>query len=207
MMTFLVIGDFVLNAQLLDDQRLAKQRVEAIQILETIQKNCDGSIGCSTRSWNNHPVVHAWRNYTDALKYYINCVILEFIRRGGNNNLPLFEIPKIIMIPWWCQWDRLHQSHRAMLMRKNPFHYQNTFSELPLDSEYNAYGYIWPHNIAYHNKDAALATITAPIPKELINPVYCRGVLKSGLRSGQACQRLVRDKYPYCTIHRKNHTL
>lgn len=192
-MTFLVIGDFVLNAQLLDDQRLAKQRVEARQILDAIL----GGTG-----WKNHPATKAWKNYVDALKYYTNCIILEFIRRGGTNNLPLFEIPKIIMLPWWVHWDRLHQSHRAMLMRKNPFYYRDKFVVEP---EYQQYGYIWPHDIPYENRFAPLASITAPIPDELTNPVYCCGILKSGQRAGQACQRLVKDKHPYCTIHRKSH--
>jgi hypothetical protein len=191
MMTFLVVADFVLNAKLLDDQRLAKQRVEARQILDAIMKGT---------GWKNHPITHAWRNYVDALKYYTNCIILEFIRRGGNNTLPLFEIPKIIMIPWWVNWDRLHQSHRAMLMRKNPFYYRSKFS---VEAEYFNYGYIWPHNIPYDNRDAPLESITAPIPDELINPVFCSAILQSGKRKGHQCQRLVKDKQQLCTVHRK----
>lgn len=190
-MTFIVIGDFVINAQMLDNQRLAKQRIEARQIIDTIIKG---------GGWNNHPIVHAWRYYIDALKYYTNCVILEWIRRGGENNLPLFEIPSMIMIPWWTQWDRLHNSHRAMLMRKNPFYYQDKFN---VDMEYYPYGYIWPHNIPYERRFDNLGDITAPIPKELINPVYCCGILKSGKRAGLSCNRLVKDKQPYCTIHRR----
>ena len=190
-MTFIVIGDFILNAQLLDNQRLAKQRVEARQILDAILKKT---------GWVNHPIVKAWSNYINALKYYTNCIILEFIRRGGKNKLPLYELPELILIPWWFTWDRLHQSHRAMLYRKNPFHYYDKFT---IEQEYMSYGYIWPHYIAYEDRDTDLANITAPIPEELINPVYCCGILKSGLRSGQYCQRLVKDKYPYCTIHRR----
>jgi hypothetical protein len=191
MMTFLIIGDFVLNAKLLDDQRLAKQRVEARQILDAIE---NGS------AWSNHPIVHAWRNYTNALKYYTNCIIREFIMRGGNNNLPLFDIPKMILIPWWSNWDRLHQSHRAMLMRKNPFYYKDKFS---VDPEYQQYGYIWPHYIKYEDRFAPLNTITFPIPDDLKNPIYCNSVLKSGKRKGSPCQRLIKGEHVSCTIHRK----
>lgn len=191
MMTFIVIGDFVLNAKLLDDQRLAKQRVEARQILDAIMNGT---------GWKHHPIVCAWRYYTDALKYYTNCIILEWIRRGGQNNLPLYEIPPIIMIPWWSQWDRLHQSHRAMLVRKNPYYYNDKFT---VNQEYYSYGYIWPNKVAYQDRDADLSTITAPIPDELINPVYCHATLKSGKRKGENCNRLVKDKQAYCTIHRK----
>jgi len=37
MMTFLVVGDFILNATLLDPSRLGKQRVEASQIKRLIK--------------------------------------------------------------------------------------------------------------------------------------------------------------------------
>lgn len=198
MMTFIVAADFVLNAHLLDDLRLGKQRIEARQILDAIL------IGTS---WSKHPIVHAWRPFVNALKYYTNCVILEWIRRGGQNNLPLFDIPELILLPWWSQWDRLHQSHRAMLIRKDPFFYHDKFT---IDQEYYSYGYIWPHNIPYENRDYPLHEITAPIPKELINPIYCQSILKSGKRTGQTCNRLVKTKTsstrPYCATHIKSHT-
>lgn len=203
MMTFIITGDFVLNAQLLDDQRLGKQRVEARQILDAIQK---GTVPVNGKmpGWVNHPIVHAWRPFVEALKYYTNCIILEWIRRGGDNNLPLFEIPHIILIPWWSQWDRLHHSHRAMLMRKNPFYYQDKFVVEP---DYYTCGYIWPHSVTYEGRMAPLPDITAPIPKELVNPIYCRGILKSGKRAGNSCDRLVKTKtasvHPYCAIHSK----
>lgn len=195
MITFIVIGNFVLNASLLDNQRLAKQRVEACQIIDALQNG---------GRWKNHPAVLAWKQFITALKYYTNCIILEWIRRGGNNNLPLFEIPDIVLLPWWSQWDRLHQSHRAMLMRKNPFYYQDQFEVNP---EYMNYGYIWPHLISYEERDLPLSQITNDIPKELINPVYCQSLIKSGSRKGSPCHVLIKDKSQFCTIHRKNQHL
>jgi len=94
----------------------------------------------------------------------------------------------------------LHQSHRAMLMRKNPFYYKDKFT---VEAEYNSYGYIWPDKIPYEHRFAPLEQLTAPIPKELVNPVYCSAILKSGKRSGEYCCRLVKDKQSLCTIHRK----
>lgn len=81
------LGDFIINAQRLGKrfkESPGKQHIEAVQILDAIQK--------STK-WVNHPIVKAWRPFIDALKYYINCVIQEWIHRGGENNIPLFEIP------------------------------------------------------------------------------------------------------------------
>lgn len=190
-MTFIINGDFILNARLLDDQRLGKQRVEARQIINAI---------CNGGNWENHPIVKAWKPFVEALKYYTNCIILEWVNRGKENNLPLFNVSHLILMPWWATWDRLHQSHRAMLLRKNPFFYKDKFN---VDPEYMLYGYIWPDNLSYDDRFAPLNTITSPIPKELIDPVYCQGKLKSGINNGKICGRLVKDKQPYCTIHRK----
>ena len=190
-MTFIVTGNFIENASLLDPQRLAKQRVEAIQILRIIENG---------GKWQNHPIVNSWRPFINALKYYANCIILEFIRRGGNNNLPLFEISSTILVPWWFTWYRLHQSHRAMLMRKNPFYYQGKFL---VETEYCKYGYIWPDKVTYEQRYAPLSIITAPIPKELINPIYCQTILKSGERSGEPCNCLIKKRtYIYCGVHK-----
>lgn len=198
-MTFLVCGNFVENAQLLDMQRVAKQRAEGRQILAAIQYLNEGRT--DRRGWINHPIVRAWRYYPHALQYYINCMILEFIRRGGDNHLPLYDLPPVILMPWWATWDRLHQSHRAMLMRKDPFYYADKFTITP---EYTLHGYIWPEAALYDNREAPLAEITAPIPPTLIDPVYCRATLKSGANKGTPCHRLVKDKQPLCAIHRKS---
>ena len=135
MMTFLITSDFIANARLLDDRRLGKQRVEGCQILDAILYGT---------KWKHHPASKAWKPYVMALKYYINCMILEWINRGYENNIELFEITYPIVFPWWVNWDRLHQSHRAMLKRKDLF-----YANLTVDQEYMNYGYIWPHAISY----------------------------------------------------------
>lgn len=193
-MTFIVIGDFILNAQILDFIRLGKQRVEAKQIIDIILSKI------TSGAWVNHPAVHQWRNFVDALKYYTNCIILEFIKRGGKNTMTLYDLPETIQMPWWVSWNRLYQSQRAMLYRKDPFYYHDKFT---IEPDYLSYGYIWPHKVAYDHRDDDLSNITAPIPKELINPIYCFGVLKSGTRKGLYCQRLIKDQNHLCKIHRK----
>jgi hypothetical protein len=221
MMTFIVVGNFIINASLLDDEHLGKQRVEAVQILNTII-NGDG--------WKNHPICKAWAKYVPALKYYINCIITEWKTRGHKNNMPLYEISEEIIIPWWAKWERLHQSHRAMLYRKNPFYYHAKFTVandsdtddcqvhwwekwlllhpassnvdlLTIDNEYMEYGYIWPDNITEDMQNDELSTLTSPIPPHLLDPKYCCTVLKSGKRKGQTCNRIIKDAGEYCGIH------
>lgn len=194
-MTFIVCGDLVANAKLLDDERLGKQRVEASQILDAISK---------ATGWKNHPASVAWYNFANALKYYANCIIQEWINRGKNNTMPVFEIVGEIVMPWWVTWDRLHQSHRAMLIRKHPSYYHDKFD---IDLDYFNYGYIWPSKVPYEMRNAPLAEITAPIAPEYINAIYCSAVLKSGSNAGSCCFRLVRDKQPYCGRHRRFYTV
>ena len=72
-----------------------------------------------------------------------------------------------------------------------------------VDEEYKNYGYIWPDKVDYVNRNLPLADITAPIPRELIDPVYCMSILKSGNRKGEHCHRLVKGNNIFCTIHSK----
>lgn len=193
-MTFIVVSDFEENARLLSTEHIVKQRVEAKQILDALQRGT---------GWKHHPITRAWAGFEDCLKYYYNCIVHEFIRRGGNNTMPYFDIPKVILRPWWTSWNPLHQSHRAMLIRKNPYFYRTQFT---VESKYWGYGYIWTANFAYEDRNLPLAEITAPIPPELVNPVYCPAILKSGERRGQPCHRLVKDSHKgsqVCNIHRR----
>jgi hypothetical protein len=116
--------------------------------------------------------------------------------------MPLFELPPVILVPWWVQWDRLHQSHRAMLMRKAPHYYHDKFTVEP---EYMHYGYIWIDPLKGSNnprvtpedRDKPLAELASPIPKDLIDPIYCSAIMRSGSR----CNRLVKNGTQICQIH------
>lgn len=188
MMTFLLTHDFIENAKLLDNQRLGKQRVEACQIIDAILYGT---------GWVNHPATKSWRPYLMALKYYTNCIINEWVRRGYSNNIPLFEITYPIVFPWWVFWGALHHSHRAMLKRKDLF-----YSNLPVIPDFMNYGYIWPCSVSYHSKNSNLSEITHPIPPHLINPRYCSVLLKSGSRKGLPCNKLIHTDFDYCGLHR-----
>jgi hypothetical protein len=150
------------TCNLLDIKRLNKQKIEAKEILDATLRTSGG--------WINHPAVHMWRGYSNALKYYFNCIVEACIRRGLNNTMELYEftqdqlnnieyqtiedylengVPndnqsddKIIM-PWWFKWRPLLYSHRCSLLRKNPKYYTKIFSTDCMP-DYVDKGYIWP---------------------------------------------------------------
>lgn len=69
MQTFLPYPDFAESARVLDDGRLGKQRVEAYQIVRTLDE--------VTRGWRHHPVVKMWRGHADALIDYGLAMCIE----------------------------------------------------------------------------------------------------------------------------------
>ena len=110
--TFLPYADFARSAACLDARRLGKQRVEAYQILRALQG--------ITRGWRNHPATRMWRGYEPALSAYMNVMIDEWTRRGFNNGMAHAVVPVAIEMPPWLGDERLHASHRANLLRKEP---------------------------------------------------------------------------------------
>lgn len=121
MQTFLPFKDFEKTAKCLDRQRLGKQRVEAMQILNAL--NAD-----SKSRWRNHPAVRMWRGYEVALKVYMNIMIKEWVSRGYNNTMKLAEIPNDeSLLPPWLGDNRLHKSHKCNLYRKDSNYYGKFF--------------------------------------------------------------------------------
>lgn len=72
MQTFLPYPSFEETAAILDYRRLGKQRVEAFQIHNIITQPD------YTGRWANHPAVKMWRGYENALKLYVNVMIVEW---------------------------------------------------------------------------------------------------------------------------------
>lgn len=117
MQTFLPYPDFHQSAQVLDYRRLGKQRLEADQIHRTI---IHGS------GWKNHPAVKMWRGYESAILLYRDTMILEWVRRGYRNTMPLLadkSSENKVAYPWWFGMDRFHASHRSNLLRKDKAYY------------------------------------------------------------------------------------
>lgn len=133
MQTFLPYPNVEKSVKVLDSRRLGKQRVEAFQILNIILNRTN------TRGWRNHPVVKMWRGYTNALKFYFNKCVEEWIFRGYKNNMKLEKINGKIVFPFWFGDRNFHASHRGNLLRKNSEHYsQFGWKESP------ELAYVWP---------------------------------------------------------------
>ena len=110
MITFLLSPDFALNAFLLDDSRLGKQRLEGAQlvrIIERLQQMQQENFkleSSSTESkttkpksvpWAHHPATLMWINHLEALKLYVNACIDEWVRRGRKNTMARYDLCKI----------------------------------------------------------------------------------------------------------------
>lgn len=135
--TFLPYADFRMSAEVLDRQRLGKQRVEAWQILRALRGE--------TRGWTTHPATRMWAGYEEALAYYASTMCEEWIRRGYKDTmLPRFlalvdKSSEYFLLPDWFGEYTFHASHRANLLRKDyDFYSKFGWTEDP------SMPYVWP---------------------------------------------------------------
>ena len=120
MQTFLPYDDFYKSAKCLDYRRLGKQRVEAKQIINLLEKH-DNGIDISKLPWGNHPAVKMWIGYTIALKEYHDIIIKEWISRGYKNNMPLYNLRRgmtYTLPPWFGRKD-FHDAHKSKPLQKD----------------------------------------------------------------------------------------
>ena len=141
MQTFLPYSNFKKSAQALDRLRLGKQRVECLQILNTLLKNEKG--------WSNHPAVRMWRGSEFILFSYATAICNEWTKRGYKDNC-LLKMSMLILdhidfkkhgnFPKFLKSRKFHLSHKSNLIRKFPEHYRPIFGlDIPDNLEY-----IWP---------------------------------------------------------------
>lgn len=139
MQTFLPYADFHRSAEVLDRQRLGKQRLETLQILRTLTGVSDG--------WKNHPAVKMWRGYERALLFYGYCICEAWKERGyiDNQYVAMLSTPvgdylsRHDPLPPWVGCERFHAAHRSNLLRKNPEWYGQYGWKESADLEY-----VWP---------------------------------------------------------------
>ena len=133
--TFLPYQSFEQSLACLDNRRLGKQRVEAMQILNALRAG-------SVSRWRGHPAVRMWDGWESLLEIYHDLAIKAWVDRGFRNNMRLvsksFWLRDPISKPPWLTKE-FCASHRSNLLRKDPVYYsQFGWKELP------NLPYIWP---------------------------------------------------------------
>lgn len=148
MQTFVPFESYKRCARVLDNKRLGKQRIECVQILNTLSGLSAG--------WANHPAVKMWAGHENALAIYTEWICTEWISRGYVDNQleRVRELRHSIGWPsksslrpvWWG--TEVHDSHKAQLLRKNYDHYLQSIcrgDEEMADKLMEKHeGYIWP---------------------------------------------------------------
>ena len=156
MQTFVPFADFKESASVLDNKRLNKQLLEGRQIYQII------SSGKVTGAWVNHPAVKMWRYHDNALFQYLMAINTECILRGINTDKNWAAImsmhgtnwnrgSNVVMPPWWGD-ERVHQSHRNNLYRKNPDYYEQFIND-SFVSCCDKCNYFWPTHTLYYNAE------------------------------------------------------
>ena len=171
--TFLPYPDFVESAQVLDQARLGKQRVEALQVLRAVTLPGYG--------WQSHPAVVMWRGHRTALAAYALAVTDELIAQGHADTVRaqvLEFAPELgedghgagvaavasstaarvaADLPSWLGDPAVHRSHRSKLVQKEPEWYRGRFQDVPDDLDY-----VWPSadpGTSAPTDDAALSSV------------------------------------------------
>lgn len=154
MQTFLPYpDDFRRSALALDHKRLGKQRVETLQLLNSLTGVRSG--------WRQHPALRMWVGYEAQLVRYGVAICDEWIQRGFKDTCRdkiLDHLPVVLACrleseadedPMWVRLSyerkRLGSSHRWMLHQKSPGDYPQ-FCQQP---EPEGGGYFWPQGCSY----------------------------------------------------------
>lgn len=135
MMTFLPYPNYIRSVQCLDNKRLGKQRVECLQIINILEGKQ------KTKGWHSHPAVKMWVGYTNSLKYYCNCCIDEWVKRGFKNTMVKYDVDHQNEDPWFIGNEDFHRAMRARLIQKDEAYYLPKF---PKDKGFNNGKYFWP---------------------------------------------------------------
>ncbi|MET8292008.1 MSMEG_6728 family protein [Streptomyces sp. NPDC005132] len=148
MQTFLPYPDFMQSAAVLDEARLGKQRVEALQVLRGLTVPDHG--------WRRHPAVRMWVGYEEALVRYgldvcamwtaearadtcAASLTTDFARYRPGATVRVQEQLADDELPPWLGDAAFHRSHQSALVRKAPEIYTLFFPDVPDDLPY-----VWP---------------------------------------------------------------
>jgi hypothetical protein len=137
MNTFLPFPSFADSFRVIDNKRLGKQRVEAMQLLNVLSDP-------TKKGWRNHPATKMWEGYEHALCEYALACCAEWTGRGFKDTVAenirgrIGQFPDTGM-PHWIGVAEFHASHRSNLLRKDPdFYSRYGWTEAP------DLPYVWP---------------------------------------------------------------
>ena len=156
MQTFLPYPSFNESAEVLDDRRLGKQRVEALQLTYALL-GIGPDFEPRDSAWRNHPAAKMWWGHCRSLICYGMVCCLSWKARGFTDsvlqsfvnlqenakwiaNLYPIEKDKVIK-PRWVGDANFHRAHQSNLVRKDADYYSPKFPDVP-----NNLPYIWPEN-------------------------------------------------------------
>lgn len=138
MQTFLPYESFARSAQVLDQARLGKQRVETLQLLRGLVVPDYG--------WQRHPALLMWKGFVPALTAYGLAMTDEWIARGHADTVreQILEfapgaVHNAVELPPWLGDEALHRSHRSNLIEKSPDVYGPLFPDTGAGLPY-----VWP---------------------------------------------------------------
>jgi hypothetical protein len=147
MQTFVPFDSFKDSASVLDNKRLNKQLLEGRQIYKILASNQ------SSGAWVNHPAVKMWKGHDTALYQYLFAIKEECDDRSISTQKNWDAIEHIhewnwhrgdnVFMPNWWGDERVHQSHRNNLYRKDPKHYEQ-FAKDSFISCCDKCNYFWP---------------------------------------------------------------
>lgn len=140
MQTFLPYKSFAKSAACLDDKRLGKQRVEAVQLLNVL-------LTPGRKGWANHPAALMWKGHEGCLFEYTEAICAEWVKRGFRNELTAKNLYMLFNLnvktlwfsasePPWLGSRKFHAAHRSNLLRKDPVWYGKFGWKEPPDLEY-----------------------------------------------------------------------
>jgi hypothetical protein len=126
MQTFLPYESFTRSARALDYQRLGKQRVECLQVLNVFAGVRAG--------WGNHPITRMWTGHELSLvKYSLTVCHVWHVEQGYRDTCygkirNLFPESSMAQInnaepPPWLGDEAFHRSHQSNLVRKAQQYY------------------------------------------------------------------------------------
>jgi len=146
MQTFIPYDCFYKSAESLDQKRLGKQRVECLQLLNSIRAS---KTNTPYRGWKNHPCRKMWYtgpefDHSNALVNY-GIAVCEVWRARGYKDTCLEKISahrdKSLHedIPYWFGREDIHLSHKSKLIQKHPDYYRPQWPDVIDTLEY-----LWP---------------------------------------------------------------